>query len=148
MADNLTEGQWLLYTTACFSGQVLNGGIEQFFSNCPGLIRDAESVLADWASVEFLTAYKTAAAPLLEVIKRHAELPPVDQEHELADFWTAIEAAEKLIDDVTAAEINTSAYSGDRNENPQNWFTKLETKVLKFVEDNPEQFMRSNIENR
>ncbi|RLJ60501.1 hypothetical protein BCF46_0702 [Litoreibacter meonggei] len=139
-AGNMTEGQWLLYTTVCFSGQVLNGGAEQFFSNCPGLIRDAETVLKDWAPAEFLASYKTAASPLLDVIETHAELSPIAQGGDLGDFWKALETADELIDSVAVEEIDTSAYAKNRNEDANNWFTELETKVLDFVEKNPEQF--------
>ncbi|MFZ1725256.1 MAG: hypothetical protein WBO29_01950 [Albidovulum sp.] len=140
----ITKGQWLLYTTVCFTGQVLNGGTEQFFDNCPGLILDVRAVLKNWAPEELLTTYQTAARSNLEVIEAHSKKTPKAEGADLADFWKELEAAGADFDDDAVSLIDASAYSDDRDSNPLNWFTSLETNVLDFVVNNPTDFKRAS----
>ena len=40
--NRLTQGQRILYSLAALDGQVKNGGITQFFWNCPDLLTDSQ----------------------------------------------------------------------------------------------------------
>lgn len=111
--------------------------------NCPGLIRDVEMLLNDWGANDFAEAYRAAASELLSVIEAHASVNSAAKGSELADFWAAFEAADESVGIVEAKSIEASAFSKEREKDAKNWFTELETKVLKFVEDNPMHFKHS-----
>lgn len=137
-AGEITYGQWLLYTTVCFSGQVLNGGLEQFIENCPGLIGDAAAILQDYAKPDFVGAYTAFTRPLLDLIEAHKSLG-----EDLTSFWKEFEIRLDQTDPDTAKTVDEAAYASDRNTNPENWFNNLESRVLEYVLKNPDEYQRT-----
>ncbi|OAN69309.1 hypothetical protein A8B78_05565 [Jannaschia sp. EhC01] len=117
--------------------------MDGFFGNCPGLILDVEILLNEWGANDFAETYRAAASELLNVIEVHASLNPVAQGSELDDFWAAFEATDESVGVVETKSIEASAFSKERENDAKNWFTELETKILKFVEDNPSHFKQS-----
>ncbi|MBL1434701.1 MAG: DUF4375 domain-containing protein [Rhodobacteraceae bacterium] len=138
----ITKGQWLLYTTVCLNGQITNGGLVQFFENCPGLVKDALALLQEWADPEFAAAYEKAAKPLLGLIEKHAKKYPDAQGVDLTVFWEEFEIALDSIADEDVSAIETSCYSFDRETNNKNWFNAQDIKVLTFVKENPKDFAK------
>lgn len=63
--NQLTEGQRILYSLAALDGQVKNGGITQFFWNCPDLIFPASDALAALRYSELSVAYEKALESLM-----------------------------------------------------------------------------------
>ena len=60
-----THGQWLLLTLNALDGQVNNGGITQFFWNCPDLILEVPDALKAIGEVELLELYDKALGQLI-----------------------------------------------------------------------------------
>lgn len=142
-AGQISYGQWLLYTSVCLTGQICNGGVEGFFANCPGLIRDAAVLLEEWAEPELAQAYKTAAEPFLDVIQSHAEAGPTATGKELDEFWGGFEAAFDQFDEDAANKIEVALYDAGRDDDTENWFFALEVRVLDFVLENRGHFQQS-----
>jgi hypothetical protein len=62
----LTQGQRILYSLGALDGQVKNGGIIQFFWNCPDLIFPASEALTALGCSELAVAYEKALASLID----------------------------------------------------------------------------------
>jgi hypothetical protein len=138
--DEITMGQWMLYTENCFVGQVVNGGLEQFFDNCPGLIRDAAILLSEYAPREMSDRYAIAAETFIDVIKRHAQNNVDATGDALNPFWAELEDAWRDDDQDRFAVLEATCYKKDRNSDASNWFTQLERRVLDWVLDQPADF--------
>ena len=138
----LTEGQWLLYTCVCFSGPTLNGGVEGFFGNCPGLIRDVELLLEYAALDEFLVTYRLAAKPLLNLIEKYRLQSANATGDELKDFWTEFEAEEEKVDLAAIKKIEMFSFENKQVPLEENWLFLLESRVLQFVLNNPSHFQK------
>ena len=63
--NRLTQGQRVLYSLATLDGQVKNGGITQFFWNCPDLVFPASDALAALSYSELSVAYEKALERLI-----------------------------------------------------------------------------------
>jgi hypothetical protein len=139
----VTQGQWLLYTTVCFTGQVMNSGFEGFLVNCPGLIVDAAMVLRDHGAPAFSAAFERVAAPYLRVIEAHQAAMPGAADEVPDAFWQEIEAAYEQLDLAAAEDIDAIAYASDHNTDAENWFHALEARVLRWVLDHPAEFQEA-----
>ena len=72
--NQLTPGQQIFYALNAFNGQVNNGGVTQFFFNCPDLIFPAYDALVALGYAELTTNYEQALERLLGQKERWAEL--------------------------------------------------------------------------
>ncbi|MGO4855540.1 DMP19 family protein [Phaeovulum sp. W22_SRMD_FR3] len=139
----VTRGQLLLYTTVCFTGQIMNGGLEGFLDNCPGLIADAALVLREHGAPAFSAAFDRVAAPYLRVLDAHRAAMPEGAAEVPDSFWQEIEAAYDQLDLAAAEEIDAIAYAPDRDADAKNWFHALEARVLRYVLDHPAEFQEA-----
>lgn len=144
VSNEITKGQWLLYTHVCFVGQIVNGGVEQFFDNCPGLILDADKLLTDFGSSDLKEAYSLAAKRFLEVIDHHAGKNPEATGEELSLFYADLDAAWCDDDEDRFRVIESACYARDRDSDASNWFTQLEKRVLDWVLKHPAEFTSAN----
>lgn len=90
----VTRGQWMLYVGACLHGQVLNGGLEQFVFNCPGLMRDARTLTRLIGLAELATGYEEASRGALELLDRFAASGLWLEGEALEPLWAAYEGVE------------------------------------------------------
>jgi hypothetical protein len=95
--NQLTHGQRILYSLAALDGQVKNGGITQFFWNCPDLIFPASDALAALSYSELSVAYDKALESLigkkgtwLDLRKKSSSNP--------ANSWGPFQATYDLLD--------------------------------------------------
>ncbi|MBS8225859.1 DMP19 family protein [Vannielia litorea] len=140
---DITHGQWALYTETCLVGQIVNGGVEQFIENCPGLISDAEKLLAAYGPPALHDAYVKAAAPFLAVIADHAARQSDATGDALAPFHADFEAAWDVVDESLFGPIEASCYAKARDADPENGFTALEDRLLRWVLAYPEEFRQT-----
>jgi hypothetical protein len=95
--NRLTQGQRILYSLAALDGQVKNGGITQFFWNCPDLIFPASDALAALNYSELSVAYEKALESLIG--KKDAWLDLRKQSSaDSANFWEPFRATYDLLD--------------------------------------------------
>lgn len=135
----ITKGQWILYTHTCLVGQINNGGLEQFFDNCPGLILDVEKLLSKFGAKEFQDAYALAARGLVGAINRYGADPKATGEA-LRPFWADMEAGLDDCDKELFEALEDVCFAHDRQNDPSNWFTQLERRVLDWVLEHPGEF--------
>jgi hypothetical protein len=95
----ITLGQWRLYVGACLQGQILNGGVEQFVFNCPGLVRDAKLLTGAVGPVELGKQYEEATRGTLEVLDGFASANPWAEGEALDPLWSAYEKIQLSEDD-------------------------------------------------
>ncbi len=138
----LTRGQWRLYTTVCFSGQVMNGGMEGFLYNCPGLVADVRLLLIRFGSPDFSKAYEDAAEPFLDLIDGIPGEARFAEGNELKAFWEGVDAVFDQTDQKKFAPIESHAYAKDRDRDPNNWFFQVDKAVLEWITSKPEQFVQ------
>lgn len=143
-AGQITKGQWLLYTATSFSGQISNGGAEQFFGNCPGLINDVDKLLRTYGSADFAIAYETAAKPFNVVIRDFAAIDPDVTGDALKSFWEAIETAWDNVDESAFSAIENVAYPIDQDTPANKWFNSMQTKIVEWVLSHPSEFRAAN----
>jgi hypothetical protein len=74
LTDELTRGQQLLILLGAFDSQVSNGGITQFFWNCPRSLFAVRDALADLGSHDLLSNYERALEALVGKKDRWLEL--------------------------------------------------------------------------
>lgn len=122
-------------------GQIVNGGVEQFIENCPGLIRDAAQLLDAFGTADLQNAYALALQNFTAVIDYHAGVTPDATGEGLTPFWSDFEQARRDDDEDRFEVIEDACYASDRNDNPSNWITHLEQRVLDWVLDNPREFL-------
>lgn len=100
--NHLTQGQRILYSLAALDGQVKNGGITQFFWNCPDLILPASDALAALNYSELSVAYEKALESLIGKKDKWVELrnqsKSVLAKSDPADFWGPFQATYDLLD--------------------------------------------------
>jgi hypothetical protein len=65
LLQRLTPGQRMLMQLGAFDGQVKNGGITQFFWNCPGYLFDVADWIACLGVPELLASYERALEALV-----------------------------------------------------------------------------------
>src|SRR5262245_47287395 len=95
--NQLTQGQRILYSLAALDGQVKNGGITQFFWNCPDLMFPASDALAALSYSELSVAYEKALESLIG--KKDTWLHLRKQSNsDRADFWGPFQATYDLLD--------------------------------------------------
>jgi len=136
----ITKGQWALYSTVCFVGQVNNSGCIGFAENCPGLIVDAKCVIEEYGADEFRLAYEAAFADFLNILTEHRELNKMASGDALAGFWEELGACIERCDEKLFRNLEAECNAQDREKNRRNWFTDLEASVLEFVLANPHDF--------
>lgn len=90
----VTLGQWRLYVGTCLQGQVLNGGLEQFVFNNPGLVQDAKLLTAAVGPAELASQYEDATRDILAVLDRHAEAELWAEGDALDSMWAEYEQLE------------------------------------------------------
>jgi hypothetical protein len=88
----LTHGQRVLYTLAALDGQVQNGGLAQFFWNCPDLVFEAQDALNVLAEEELTGAYDQALEQLIGNQHKWLELRR-QAGGDPEDFWRHFEAS-------------------------------------------------------
>jgi hypothetical protein len=94
---SLTPGQRTLHSLAALDGQVGNGGIAQFFWNCPDLIIEASESLEVLGETELAAAYGRALEALIGNKEDWLELRKLagaDPE----GFWESFQATYDLLD--------------------------------------------------
>lgn len=95
--NHLTQGQRILYSLAALDGQVKNGGITQFFWNCPDLIVPVSDALAFLNYSELSVAYEKALESLIG--NKDTWLDLRNQSHgDPANFWKPFQATYDLLD--------------------------------------------------
>jgi hypothetical protein len=92
-----TQGQRVLSDLATFHGQIQNGGLEQFFWNCPHLILEIPEALTAVGEGELRTVYEQAVSQLtsqqdlwLALRERSSARPD--------EFWESFEQSYALLD--------------------------------------------------
>lgn len=95
--NRLTQGQRILYSLAALDGQVKNGGVTQFFWNCPDLIFLASDTLAALKYSELSVAYDKALESLLGKKDRWVELRNQSGK-DSETFWEPFQATYDLLD--------------------------------------------------
>jgi hypothetical protein len=92
----LTQGQRILYSLGALDGQVRNGGMTQFFWNCPDLIFEASEALASIGETELTMAYDKALEGLIRnrddwlELRRQSSTDP-------SNFWEPFQASYDLL---------------------------------------------------
>lgn len=94
---SLTQGQRILYALAAMDGQVSNGGITQFFWNCPDLIFPASEALAAIQYSELSAAFEKALESLIGKRDRWLELRK-QSSSDPSNFWEPFQATYDLLD--------------------------------------------------
>ena len=95
--DRLTQGQRILYSLSALDGQVKNGGVTQFFWNCPNLIFPASDALAALKYSELSTAYEKALESLIGKKDKWVELRN-QSGNDPETFWEPFQATYDLLD--------------------------------------------------
>lgn len=95
--SHLTPGQRIIYSLAALDGQVKNGGITQFFWNCPDLIFAASDALASLSCNELSGSYENALKSLIANKSMWLDLRK-QSSVELASFWEPFQATYDLLD--------------------------------------------------
>lgn len=93
----LTQGQRILYPLAALDGQVKNGGITQFFWNCPNLVFPASDALVALNYSELSVAYEKALERLIGEKDKWLDLRK-QSSSDPADFWGPFQATYDLLD--------------------------------------------------
>jgi len=95
--NHLTQGQRILYSLAALDGQVKNGGITQFFWNCPDLIFLASDSLAALNYSDLSVAYEKALESLIGKKDKWLNLRNQSR-NDPAKFWERFQATYDLLD--------------------------------------------------
>jgi hypothetical protein len=95
--NGLTQGQRILYSLAALDSQVKNGGITQFFWNCPDLIFPASDALTALNYPELSVAYEKALEGLIGNKDKWFELRN-QSSSDPANFWAPFQATYDLLD--------------------------------------------------
>lgn len=95
--NQLTHGQRILYSLTALDGQVKNGGITQFFWNCPDLIFSASDALTALKYSELTTAYEKALETLVGNKEKWIELRHQSSSNP-AEFWAPFQATYDLLE--------------------------------------------------
>jgi hypothetical protein len=61
---HFTAGQWILHSLAALEGQVTNGGLAQFFWNCPDLVFEVSEPMETLGEHDLAQAYNRAVKSL------------------------------------------------------------------------------------
>ena len=93
----MTQGQRILYSLGALDGQVKNGGITQFFWNCPDLIFPASEALPVLGCSELAAAYEKALECLIGKRYRWLELRNQSRS-DPANFCGPFQATYDLLD--------------------------------------------------
>src|SRR5262245_19916936 len=95
--NRLTQGQRILYSLAALDGQVKNGGITQFFWNCPDLILPASDALVALNYSELSVVYQKAVESLIGEKDTWLDLRK-QASSDQASFWGPFQATYDLLD--------------------------------------------------
>ena len=130
----ITQAQWLLYTATCLNGQISNGGFDQFLGNCPGLVMDADEMLALLAPSELVIAYQDAAGPTMTVIRAARERGEGGTHRtELHTLWQDLKASEGHDNTAVFEKINQWIFKMDDNPpNPAGVYVSAVLRELKL----------------
>jgi hypothetical protein len=93
----LTQGQRILYSLGALDGQIRNGGVTQFFWNCPDLIFPAGEALPALGCPELAAAYEKALSSLIGNKDQWLELRNRSR-NDPANFWGPFQATYDLLD--------------------------------------------------
>ena len=93
----LTHGQQTLYSLGALDGQLKNGGITQFFWNCPDLIFPASEALATLGVPELAAAYEKALESLIGGKDTWLDLRSQSRD-DPGHFWEPFQASYDLLD--------------------------------------------------
>ncbi len=93
----LTQGQQVLYSLGALDGQVKNGGITQFFWNCPDLIFPTSEALAVLGEPELAAAYEKALVSLIGRKDTWLDLRSQSR-NDPDNFWQPFQATYDLLD--------------------------------------------------
>ena len=95
--NRLSQGQRILSSLAALDGQVKNGGVAQFFWNCPDLIFPATDALAELNYSELSAAFEKALESLIAKKDKWLELRNQSRS-DSANFWGPFQATYDLLD--------------------------------------------------
>lgn len=93
----LTQGQRILYVLSAFDGQVNNGGITQFFWNCPDLIFEVSEALQLLGETELAQAYDKALESLIGNKDEWIQLRS-QSSNDPSNFWEPFQKTYDLLD--------------------------------------------------
>jgi hypothetical protein len=96
-SSSLTQGQRILYSLAALDGQVKNGGITQFFWNCPDLILAVSGALNSLGETDLSAAYEKAIECLIGNNPEWIELR-MRSSNDPSNFWEPFRASYDLLD--------------------------------------------------
>lgn len=128
--NQLTPGQRILYALTALDGQVRNGGVTQFFWNCPDLIFPACDAMAALGYSEFSAAYEQALERLLGQKDRWIDLRDQSRANP-ADFWGSFQATYDLLD----LDWFDDAYF-------KQYGPALVTRLVKYVSEHKKEFIQ------
>ncbi len=135
----ITEGQFLLYVTTCWHGQLLNGGVFGFLENCPGLVRDARSALRRFAPPAFRTQWEALVEPAHRVLDESAGYDGNPTDPEIAAVWANYEAALDEMDEDRVKQFEDSIYAEGAKDNAEHPVNVFAQGIVDFVVANPGQ---------
>jgi hypothetical protein len=95
--ESLTRGQRILLSLSALDGQVRNGGITQFFWNCPDLIFEACESLETAGPPELTAAYRRALEALIGSSEDWTALR-TKSSIDSSRFWESFQASYDLLD--------------------------------------------------
>jgi hypothetical protein len=98
LREKLPKGLQLLVFVTIFDGQVCNGGISQFFWNCPDLIADVCDVFVDLDQNELRREYETACETLLGKKENWIKLREEAYRDETNPDWSSFAKTYDLLD--------------------------------------------------
>ncbi len=143
--NHATKGLKLLVWSSFFDGEVCNGGIAQFFWNCPDLVADVCEVFDEFDLNELHKAYEVACDTVMENIDEWLLLRDEAYQDETNPSWLSYRNACDLLDLSWFDEKYWEKYSwsedgGTRVVSP-GLRTELFAKLAAYVRGNPMEFI-------
>ena len=139
--NSLTAGQKLLVRVATFDSQLLNGGLEQYFWNCPHQAVDLVDDLRALAVTELSERYESALQELGDEKSEWLELRARFSGMGGDDFDLISRAAELL----DFSDFNSSYlgdWSDDAGQGRRAWNDLLGVALLRYVSSHADEFCR------
>jgi hypothetical protein len=144
--DCLTHGQRLLVSLCALDGQVKNGGITQFFWNCPDLVFAVRDALATLGETELLDGYERALATLQKNQGDWAELRKQSSPASGGFRWEAFQESYALLNldwfDTVYLNGNGQDEQGNSCVQHPGLGSSLLRRLVEYVQTHKEEFIK------
>ena len=140
----ITKGQWLLLVVNELDGQILNGGISQFFQNWPAWIDEVVEVLEELQMWDFREAYIDTiklANPVFDSFKPSQGTSLLSEMRDLDRLGRELRNA---IGDGQIDENFMRRYDNGRNGDwdDDQWSQQIKKRMIAWVADHPGEFRK------